>query len=67
MAPLDRATFEPHLVCVYGNPAQVMRLIQGSLWKRGGKMPSGFSARIVCSDIIVTTLLTGEPQVIMPC
>jgi uroporphyrinogen decarboxylase len=44
-----------------------MRLIQGSLWKRGGKMPSGFSARIVCSDIIVTTLLTGEPQVIMPC
>jgi MtaA/CmuA family methyltransferase len=67
VAPLDRATFEPHLVCVYGNPAQVMRLIQGSLWKRGGKLPSGFSARIVCSDIIVTTLLTGEPQVIMPC
>ena len=67
VAPLDRATFEPHLVCVYGNPAQVMRLIQGSLWKRGGKMPSGFSARIFCSDIIVTTLLTGEPQVIMPC
>jgi uroporphyrinogen decarboxylase len=67
VAPLDKATFEPHLVCVYGNPAQVMRLIQGSLWKRGGKMPSGFSARIVCSDIIVTTLLTGEPQVIMPC
>ncbi len=67
VAPLDRATFEPHLVCVYGNPAQVMRLIQGSLWKKGGKMPSGFSARIVCSDIIVTTLLTGEPQVIMPC
>jgi MtaA/CmuA family methyltransferase len=67
VAPLDRATFEPHLVCVYGNPAQVMRLIQGALWKKGGKLPSGFSARIVCSDIIVTTMLTGEPQVIMPC
>jgi MtaA/CmuA family methyltransferase len=67
VAPLDRATFEPHLVCVYGNPAQVMRLVQGALWKRGGKIPSGFSGRIVCSDIIVTTMLTGEPQVIMPC
>ncbi|TMQ17251.1 MAG: hypothetical protein E6K82_21540 [Candidatus Rokuibacteriota bacterium] len=67
VAPLDRATFEPHLVCVYGNPAQVMRLVQGALWKRGGKLPSGFSGRIVCSDIIVTTMLTGEPQVIMPC
>jgi MtaA/CmuA family methyltransferase len=67
VAPLDRATFEPHLVCVYGNPAQVMRLIQGALWKRGGKLASGFSGRIVCADIIVTTLLTGEPQVVMPC
>jgi MtaA/CmuA family methyltransferase len=67
VAPLDRATFEPHLVCVYGNPAQVMRLVQGALWKRGGKLASGFSGRIVCSDIIVTTMLTGEPQVVMPC
>jgi MtaA/CmuA family methyltransferase len=67
VAPLDRAAFEPHLVCVYGNPAQVMRLIQGALWKRGGKLASGFSGRIVCADIIVTTLLTGEPQVVMPC
>ena len=67
VAPLDRATFEPHLVCVYGNPAQIMRLTQAALWKRGGKLPSGFSGRIVCSDIIVTTMLTGEPQVILPC
>jgi len=67
VAPLDRATFEPHLVCVYANPAQVMRLTQASLWKRGGKLASGFSGRIVCSDIIVTTMLTGEPQVILPC
>jgi MtaA/CmuA family methyltransferase len=67
VAPLDRATFEPHLVCVYANPAQVMRLTQASLWKRGGKLASGFSGRVVCSDIIVTTMLTGEPQVILPC
>ncbi len=67
VAPLDRATFEPHLVCVYGNPAQIMRLTQAALWKRGGKLASGFSGRIVCSDIIVTTMLTDEPQVILPC
>src|SRR5512145_99524 len=67
VAPLERAVFEPHLVCVYGNAAQIMRLTQAALWKRGGKLTSGFSGRIVCSDIIVTTLLTGEPQVILPC
>src|SRR5205814_5050478 len=67
VAPLDRATFEPHLVVVYANPAQVMRLTQAALWKRGGRLTSSFQGRIVCADIIVTTMQTGEPQVILPC
>src|SRR6266508_432695 len=67
VAPLDRATFEPHLVCVYASPAQVMRLTQASLWKRGGRLHSSFEGRAVCADIIVTTMQTGEPQVILPC
>jgi uncharacterized protein (DUF169 family) len=64
VAPLDRATFEPHVVCVYANPAQVMRLTQAALWKRGGRLTSSFEGRAVCADIIVTTMKTGEPQVI---
>jgi MtaA/CmuA family methyltransferase len=67
VAPLDRATFEPHLVCVYGNPAQIMRLTQAALWKRGGKLASAFGGRVVCADIIVTTMRTDRPQVILPC
>ncbi|HXD98128.1 MAG TPA: uroporphyrinogen decarboxylase family protein [Candidatus Acidoferrum sp.] len=67
VAPLDRATFEPHLVCIYANPAQVMRLTQAALWKRGGKLASSFGGRIDCSEIIVTTMRTDQPQVILPC
>ena len=67
VAPLDRANFEPHVVCVYANPAQVMRLVQASLWKNGGRLASSFEGRVVCADIIVTTMQTGEPQVILPC
>ena len=67
VAPLDRATFEPHVVCVYANPAQVMRLTQAALWKRGGRLTSSFEGRAVCADIVVTTMQTGEPQVILPC
>jgi MtaA/CmuA family methyltransferase len=66
-APLERATFEPHLVCLYANPAQVMRLTQAALWKRGGRLTSSFQGRVDCADIIVTTMRTGEPQVILPC
>src|SRR5204862_5559364 len=67
VAPLDRATFEPHVVCIYANPAQVMRLTQAALWKRGGRLASSFEGRAVCADIIVTTMKTGEAQVILPC
>jgi MtaA/CmuA family methyltransferase len=67
VAPLDRASFEPDLVCVYANPAQVMRLTQAALWKRGGKLASAFGGRVVCADIIVTTMRTDRPQVILPC
>jgi MtaA/CmuA family methyltransferase len=67
VAPLDRAPFEPDLVCVYGNPAQIMRLTQAALWKHGGKLASSFGGRIVCADIIVTTMRTDRPQVILPC
>jgi MtaA/CmuA family methyltransferase len=67
VAPLDRAPFEPHLVVIYANPAQVMRLVQAALWKRGGKLTSSFGGRVDCSEIIVTTLRTDHPQVILPC
>src|SRR6266542_4147065 len=54
VAPLDRAPFEPDLVCVYANPAQVMRLTQAALWKRGGKLTSAFGGRVDCAEVIVT-------------
>jgi len=67
VSPLDRAPFEPHVVCIYANPAQVMRLTQAALWKRGGKLTSSFGGRIDCSEIIVTVMKTDRPQVILPC
>jgi uncharacterized protein (DUF169 family) len=67
MAPLDRAEFEPQVVCVYGNSAQVMRLVQASLFSRGGALNSLSTGRIDCSEIIIRTLLTQQPQYILPC
>ncbi|HET6369339.1 MAG TPA: uroporphyrinogen decarboxylase family protein, partial [Pseudomonadales bacterium] len=40
---------------------------QAALWKRGGRLTSSFEGRAVCADIIVTTMKTGEAQVILPC
>lgn len=66
-APLHRADFEPEVVIVYGNAAQVMRLVAAALFERGGRIESSFAARMDCSDHLVVPLHTGEPQVILPC
>jgi uncharacterized protein (DUF169 family) len=66
-APVARAAFEPDVLILYGNSAQVMRLVQGALFKKGGRITSSFSGRMDCADLIVTPMATGQPQVILPC
>ncbi len=66
-APIGRADFEPHLYLMYGNSAQVMRIMTAYLWKDGGYLTSRFSGRLDCADICIETMQTGKPQVILPC
>jgi uncharacterized protein (DUF169 family) len=66
-APLNRAAFDPHVILIYGNSAQVMRLVTARLWKTGGRIASSFSGRIDCADAVITTMKTDECQVILPC
>src|ERR1019366_10281014 len=40
IAPIARATFEPDVIAVYGNSAQVMRMVNAALFKRGGRIES---------------------------
>lgn len=67
VAPIERTAFEPHLFLVYGNSAQVMRLLSASLFKSGGYLTSRFSSRLDCADIAIETMKTEKPQVILPC
>jgi uncharacterized protein (DUF169 family) len=67
MAPLNRASFAPQVICVYGNSAQVMRLVQASLYHGGGALTSIAAGRIDCAEIIIRTMLADEPQYILPC
>jgi uncharacterized protein (DUF169 family) len=52
VAPLHRTAFEPDLFMVYGNPAQIMRLIQAALYNEGGAVHSSSMGRLGCSSII---------------
>jgi uncharacterized protein (DUF169 family) len=65
--PLARVEFVPDIVIIYGNAAQVMRLVAAALYKHGGRIASSFAARMDCSDHLVVPIRTDEPQVILPC
>jgi uncharacterized protein (DUF169 family) len=67
VAPLSRTTFEPHIVAVYANSAQVMRLVNAALYTRGGRIESTTGGRLDCAEIVIQTMKTAAPKVIIPC
>jgi uncharacterized protein (DUF169 family) len=67
IAPLNRANFEPHVIAVYANSAQVMRLVHASLYRRGGRLSSTTGGRLDCAELIIQTLTANQPKVILPC
>ena len=67
IAPLHRANFEPHVIAVYANSAQVLRLVHASLYSRGGRVESSSGGRLDCAEIVIQTMTTRAPKVILPC
>lgn len=67
VAPLSRLNFEPHVVVVYGNSAQVMRLVNAALQAGGGRIESSFGGRLDCAELVIQAMETGRPNVVLPC
>lgn len=67
VTPLSRARFEPHVVAVYANSAQVLRMVHAALYRRGGRVASTTGGRLDCAEIVIQTMATNEPKVILPC
>jgi len=65
VAPLNRMPLDPDLIMVYGNPAQVMRLIQGALYNEGGAVQSSSMGRLGCAAAI-TVMKTGQCRYLVP-
>ena len=67
VAPLFRCAFEPQVIAIYGNSAQIMRLVQGALWKIGGSIVSSSTGRVDCAEIMLRPMNTGDAHYILPC
>ncbi len=67
VSPLTRVQVEPQVVMVYGDPAQVMRLVQAaSRWdgRRVGASSGGLGGS--CNEGLVLTHLKERPRVVLP-
>ena len=58
----------PKVIIIYGNSAQMMRLIQAALWEHGGELRMASSGDGgVCCRGIAQTLMTNNPTLEIPC
>ncbi len=64
--PLSRPAVEPEVVLIYGNPAQVMRLIRGYVNFTGLPLQSAFLGGLGCAEPLNACLNSHGAQVAVP-
>ncbi|MBW1847212.1 MAG: dephospho-CoA kinase [Deltaproteobacteria bacterium] len=67
MAPLAYKPFEPDIVLIYANPAQIMLLINALQFEDYEVMQFFCVGETSCSDAIARCYLTGKPSMTIPC
>jgi len=67
MAPLVYKPFEPDIVLIYANPAQMMLLINSLQFEDYEVMQFFCVGESSCSDAIARCYLTGKPSLTIPC
>lgn len=66
-APLMTATFEPDVVMLYCNSAQLSLLLLGRECKDGFNLKCSLSSHAACVYAVVPAIQSGECQVALPC
>jgi uncharacterized protein (DUF169 family) len=67
MGPLQNKPFEPDIVLIYANPAQMMLLINSLQFEDYEVMQFFCVGETSCSDAIARCYLTGKPSLTIPC
>jgi len=70
VAPIHqkKVTFEPDQFLMYINTAQTMRVLQGLLWERGGRVSfSSGGEWSLCADCLAQSYLTKDFTLAIPC
>jgi uncharacterized protein (DUF169 family) len=67
VAPLGKEKFEPEVVSIYGNPAQVMMILCGLQKERYERFQFFFIGEGACADSMAQCYVSGKPALAIPC
>lgn len=67
LAPLTKQKFEPEVLLVYGNPAQIMMVMCGLQKVKYERFSFSFIGEGACSDSLAQCYVTGKSAVSIPC
>jgi uncharacterized protein (DUF169 family) len=68
VAPMAKINFEPEIVAMYGNTAQVMRVVQGYLYKKGGRVHFSTGGEwSLCADSLAQAYVSQDIALGLPC
>lgn len=66
MSPLHKTLVIPDTVVLYGNPAQISRMLQAISYDTEEKIQGLFGGKVECSEYLIRPFKTGEPRIIIP-
>ena len=66
LSPLGKTKFEPDCAVFYGNPAQIMRMVQALVYEEGARIQGNFGGKVECAEYLTAPYLTGKPRIAMP-
>jgi len=67
LAPLEAEKFDPDVVLIYANPAQMMLLMNGLQFKDYERFQFFFIGEGSCADGLAQCYTTGKPALAIPC
>lgn len=67
LAPLASGKFDPDVVLIYGNPAQMMLMMNGLQFENYERFAFFFIGEGACADGLAQCYTTGRPALAIPC
>jgi uncharacterized protein (DUF169 family) len=66
LSPLARGLYEPDVIALYGNPAQMMRLIQAWTYVTGERVAGNFGGKVECAEYLIAPFKTRSARAAIP-